>query len=256
MNCDISFSDICLCELCNCKKRLLQKKNVELKNELTLIQKKYKLLEKKYNRYNNCLSMHCFCDVCPGSKCELCDNDITLVCEFCGNNYCEDYEECKEHICHKQNGENKVSTNKIEDYLPSEDIHFGCSYKYCENDHSKDTYYLPNGEFNKNQNELLDKFDWEYCKVCDAYYLQYNQLLRLINKNNKCIIYSNINFDKETQNKILNIICKKGYIKMLDYFIKEKNFNILQQHLQRAIHYKRKNIVKYVKPILEEQENM
>lgn len=111
--------------------------------------------------------MRCFCEICPGTKCESCNNDDTLLCEFCGNNYCEDYEECKE-----QNIENKVSTNKIEDYLPSENIYFGCSYKYCENDHSKDTYYLSNvREFNKNQIELLDKFDWNYCKVCDAYYL-------------------------------------------------------------------------------------
>lgn len=63
----------------------------------------------------------------------------------------------------------------------------------------------------------------------------------------KCVIYSRINFDKNTENKILNIICKKGYVKMLDYFIKEKKFKISQQHLQRAIYYKRKNIVNFYK---------
>lgn len=165
MNFDISFSDICLCELCNCKKGLLEKENVKLKNEIDLLVKKIKLLEKKNDRYNKCESLRCFCEICPGTKCELCNNDDTLVCDFCGDNYCE------KHICHKQNGENKDFI-KIQDYLPSEDIHFGCSYKYCENDHSKDTYYLHNGEFNKNQNELLDNFDWEYCKVCDAFYLE------------------------------------------------------------------------------------
>lgn len=61
----------------------LQKENIKLKNEL--------------DRYKKCTSSRCFCEICPGTKCESCNIDYTWLCNICNKNYCDD------HICHKQN---------------------------------------------------------------------------------------------------------------------------------------------------------
>lgn len=71
----------------------------------------------------------------------------------------------------------------------------------------------------------------------------------------KCYLQSKPDLNKNVQHKLLNIVCKKGYVKMLDYFIQNLKFKIShfvlalskkKCYLERAIYYKRKNIVKYL----------
>lgn len=65
----------------------------------------------------------------------------------------------------------------------------------------------------------------------------------------KYFLRSKPDFNKNIQHKLLNIVCKKGYVKMLDYFIKNLKFEIISKkklYLERAIYYKRQNIIKYL----------
>ena len=65
----------------------------------------------------------------------------------------------------------------------------------------------------------------------------------------RCYLQSKQDLNKNVQHKLLNIVCKKGYVKMLDYFIRNLKFEIISKkkcYLERAIYYKRKNIIKYL----------
>jgi hypothetical protein len=65
----------------------------------------------------------------------------------------------------------------------------------------------------------------------------------------RCYLQGKPDLNKNVQHKLLNIVSKKGYVKMLDYFIQNLKFEIISKkkiYLERAIYYKRKNIVKYL----------
>lgn len=98
-------------------------------------------------------------------------------------------------------------------------------------------------------NEIIKHYKYSTIKDEIMYLIIYKGDIDLFKK---CFPYSSMSNkyvnkfkNKGLQNKILNIICKKGYVKMLDYFVKEHNFEILPGYLDRAIRYKRKNIIKY-----------